>query len=453
MRVEPTVAAGTTHALLPALLVVAVVQVGIGLLTASGLVHLSTAGFGIAVFTQVLAAVGTVASLWRVWLAARYRPVADVGDARLPSVTVIVPAYNEGRQVLLTLRSLAASRYPRERLELIAVDDGSGDDTWQWIRKGAEELGDLVTPIRMVKNGGKKHALAEGIRRAKGEVIVTVDSDSEVLPDTLRNLVAPFVVEANCGAVAGSVRVLNREGGAIPKMLDATFTAAFDFMRAGESVAGGVLCAPGALTAFRTAYVREVLQEWLDQTFFGLPATIGEDRALTNLVLRTGQTVRYQSTAHVLTQVPETWRVLTRMLVRWGRSDVRESLVMAKFIFRDRRRQLQLVYLWSVIQMVVAALLFVPSIVGMVLMPQVVPMVLASTVLGAIPAVAIVWALRGRAVALWSMPWALYGLVALSWITPWSFVSMHRGGWLTRTLPSTARREWWLRLAGAFRLF
>jgi hyaluronan synthase len=453
MRAEPSVSAGTTHVLLPALIVVAAVQVFFGVMTASGLVHLSRSGLSVAVFTQLLAAVGTVASLWRVWLAARYRPVADVGDARLPSVTVIVPAYNEGRQVLLTLRSLSASRYPRERLELIAVDDGSGDDTWQWIRKGAEELGDLVTPVRMVKNGGKKHALAEGIRRAKGEVIVTVDSDSEVLPDTLRNLVAPFVVEDNCGAVAGSVRVLNREGGAIPKMLDATFTAAFDFMRAGESVAGGVLCAPGALTAFRTAYVREVLQEWLDQTFFGLPATIGEDRALTNLVLRTGQTVRYQSTAHVLTQVPENWRVLTRMLIRWGRSDVRESLVMAKFIFRDRRRQLQLVYLWSVIQMMVAAILFVPSIVGMVLMPQVLPMVLASTVLAAIPAVAIVWALRGRAVALWAMPWALYGLVALSWITPWSFVSMHRGGWLTRTLPSKAGREWWLRLAGAFRLF
>jgi hyaluronan synthase len=452
MRVEPTVAAGTTRALLPALLVVAVVQVGLGLYTASGLLHLSDTGFGVAVFTQVLAAVGTLASLWRVWLAARYRPVADVGDARLPTVTVIVPAYNEGRQVLLTLRSLSASRYPRERLELIAVDDGSGDDTWQWIRKGAEELGDLVTPIRMVKNGGKKHALAEGIRRAKGEVIVTVDSDSEVLPDTLRHLVAPFVVEENCGAVAGSVRVLNREGGAIPKMLDATFTAAFDFMRAGESVAGGVLCAPGALTAFRTAYVREVLQEWLDQTFFGLPATIGEDRALTNLVLRTGQTVRYQSTAHVLTQVPETWRVLTRMLVRWGRSDVRESLVMAKFIFRDRRRQLQLVYLWSVIQMVVAALLFVPSIVGMVVMPQVLPMVLGSTLVAALPAVAIVWALRGRQVAAWSLPWSLYGLIALSWITPWSFISMHRGGWLTRTLPASGRQQWWLRLAGAFRL-
>jgi len=86
-------------------------------------------------------------------------------------------------------------------------------------------------------------------------------------------------------------------------------------------------------------------------------------------------------------------------------------------------------------------------------MPQVLPMVLASTVLAAIPAVAIVWALRGRAVALWAMPWALYGLVALSWITPWSFVSMHRGGWLTRTLPSKSGREWWLRLAGAFRLF
>lgn len=452
MHADLTVSHGTTRALLPALLVVAVAQVGMGLITASGLFSLSRFDLGLAVFTQILAAVGTIASLWRVWLAARYRPVADVADERLPSVTVIVPAYNEGRQVLLTLRSLAASRYPKERLELIAVDDGSGDDTWQWIRKGAEELGELVTPVRMAKNGGKKHALAEGVRRAKGTVIVTVDSDSEVLPDTLRPLVAPFVVEQHCGAVAGSVRVLNREGGAIPKMLDATFTAAFDFMRAGESVAGGVLCAPGALTAFRTETVRAVLQEWLDQTFFGLPATIGEDRALTNLVLRSGLTVRYQSTAHVLTQVPETWRVLCRMLIRWGRSDVRESIVMARFIFRDSRRQLQLVYLWSVIQMVMAAVLFVPSIVAAVLLPQTIPLVLASTLCAAIPAVAIVWALRGRAVAVWSLPWSLYGLLALSWITPWSFVSMHRGGWLTRSLPSSTRQQWWLRLAGAFRI-
>ena len=452
MHAETSVSRGTTRALLPALLVVAVVQVGFGLVTASGLLTLSRFDLGLAVVTQVLAAVGTVASLWRVWLAARYHPVDDVGDDRLPSVTVIVPAYNEGRQVLLTLRSLAASRYPRDRLELIAVDDGSGDDTWQWIRKGAEELGELVTPVRMAKNGGKKHALAEGVRRAKGSVIVTVDSDSEVLPDTLRLLVAPFVVEAGCGAVAGSVRVLNREGGPIPKMLDATFTAAFDFMRAGESVAGGVLCAPGALTAFRTESVRTVLQEWLDQTFFGLPATIGEDRALTNLVLRSGQTVRYQSTAHVLTQVPETWRVLCRMLIRWGRSDVRESIVMARFIFRDHRRQLQLVYLWSVIQMVVAAVVFLPSIWAVFWLPQSIPLMLGSTVCAGIPAVAIVWALRGRAVAAWSLPWSLYGLVALSWITPWSFITMHRGGWLTRSLPSTTRQQWWLRLAGAFRV-
>jgi hypothetical protein len=91
MRAEPSVSAGTTHVLLPALIVVAAVQVFFGVMTASGLVHLSRSGLSVAVFTQLLAAVGTVASLWRVWLAARYRPVADVGDARLPSVTVGQP--------------------------------------------------------------------------------------------------------------------------------------------------------------------------------------------------------------------------------------------------------------------------------------------------------------------------------------------------------------------------
>ena len=286
--------------------------------------------------TQILGLLATTVVLWRVALVARYRPVPEVGDARLPRLTVIVPAYNEGRQVLSTLRSLALSRYPRERLQLIAVDDGSQDDTWAWIRRGAEELGPQLTTVRCARNGGKKHALAEGIRRATGEIVVTVDSDSEVLPDTLRLLVAPLVIDSRAVRWRGTSGSSTATTGVLPRMLDACFTSSFDFGRAGESEVGGVMCCPGALSAWRTRMLRGVLDEWLGQTFFGQPAAIGEDRALTNLVLRSGATVRYQSTAIVLTQVPTTLRVLCKMLLRWARSNVRESLVLGSFIFRIR---------------------------------------------------------------------------------------------------------------------
>lgn len=392
---------------------------------------------------QLLALVGTCVTLFRIALVARYRPAPDVDDARLPALTVVVPAYNEGRQVLSTLRSLAASRYPRERLELIAVDDGSQDDTWLWIRRAERELDSLVTAIRCAKNGGKRRALYEGFRRATGKIIVTVDSDSEVLPDTLRRMVAPFLEDPECGAVAGNVRVLNRHAGAVPKMLDAAFTAAFDFVRAGESEVGGVMCTPGALSAYRADLVRGVVDEWLHQTFFGRPATIGEDRAMTNLLLRGGATVRYQSDAIVLTQVPTGARMLCKMLLRWARSNVRESLVMARFVFRSRtvsgrrRAGLQVLFVTSLLERLGAALMFVPGVMLLAGHPGAAPIVLGLTLLGAIPAAGIALAHRDGKIAIWALPWGLYSLVVTGWIGPWSLLTAHHGGWLTRG-PSVA---------------
>ncbi len=385
-----------------------------------------------------LSLAATLLSLWRVALVARYRPVDDVGDAALPTVTVIVPAYNEGRQVLSTLRSLALSRYPKSKLQLIAVDDGSADDTWRWIREGHKELGALITPLKQPQNMGKKHALAAGLKYARGEVIVTVDSDSEVLPDTLRLLVAPLVHDAACGAVAGNVRVLNREAGIIPKMLDAVFTASFDFVRAGESQAGSVLCSPGALSAWRADIMRSVVDEWLAQTFFGSPAAIGEDRAMTNLVLRSGYDVRYQSTAVVLTQVPVTAKVLCKMFLRWARSNVRESIVMGRFIARDKRRGLQLMYAWSVMRLFVNAAWLIPGIALFIARPHTGVFVGPAILMGVVPVFAMAFAQRGARVALWALPWAVYGLVVTGWIAPYALLTMHKSGWLTRTCAKQA---------------
>ena len=131
--------------------------------------------------------------LFNLMLYLRYKPVEAVSDELLPMCTVIVPAYNEGEQVWHTLASLAASDYPTEKLQLIAIDDGSRDDTWQWMLSAKEQLGDRLEICRQPRNMGKRQALYRGFHMGEGEVFVTVDSDSEVKPDTLRNMVSPFV--------------------------------------------------------------------------------------------------------------------------------------------------------------------------------------------------------------------------------------------------------------------
>lgn len=256
---------------------------------------------------------------------------------QLPHCTVVVPAYNEGEQVLFTLRSLAASDYPSEKLRIVAVDDGSLDDTWRWISLAAQELQGKMIPIRLPFNQGKRHALYAGFQQSTGEVLVTVDSDSVVEPQTLRRLASPFIHDHRVGGVAGNVRVLNHHEGIIPRMLDVVFLYSFDFIRASQSVVNTVMCTPGALSAYRRDIVMQVLQEWRNQTFCGRPANIGEDRAMTNLILRNGYHIHFQRDAMVYTNVPVRYRNLCKMFLRWARSNVRETLVTSTFAFRKFR--------------------------------------------------------------------------------------------------------------------
>lgn len=393
-----------------------------------------SAGFWILLATLIV-------MIWKMVLVARYRPIASPADDALPSLTVIVPAYNEGAQVLKTIESILASDYPAHLLQIVSIDDGSRDDTWQWIQKGCDLDRARVVGVRFPKNRGKREGLYEGFRRARGEIVVTIDSDSEVLPDTLRNLVAPLVADPTVGGVGGNVRVLN-ERGFIARMLDVWYTFSFEFMRASESQVGTVACCPGALSAYRRALVDDFREEWVNQTFMGQPAAIGEDRAITNLVLRRGHKVLFQSNAIVLTEVPTRYVQLCKMLLRWARSDVRESIVMARFLFTPFREGslfgTRVNFFWSILQMILASLMFVPAVLSPFLYPAAAPVILLSLAAGAILPGGLYLALRRSAKAAFALPYMALAVFGISWISPYALLTPHRSSWLTRTLPANA---------------
>jgi hyaluronan synthase len=383
---------------------------------------------------------------FRIWFACRYRSYAPLPDNALPTITIVIPAYNEGRQVLDTVRSVMKSRYPAEKMQVICVDDGSRDDTWQWMQMAQQEFSRRVRLVRQPFNRGKRQALMEGFAQASGKVYVTIDSDSEVLPDTLRHLVSPLASDPRVGAVAGNVRVLNLNEGAIPKMLEVSFVSSFDFLRSGQSVYGGVFCTPGALSAYQAEVVNPHLSFWAGQTFMGEPAAIGEDRALTNLILASGYRVVYQREAVVLTKIPINFKGLRKMLLRWARSNVRENLVMLCFILRRFRpadsgsgwirlfsaTQLFRMTMGEASKFAVAAQLylsFVPTLIAMAI----------GCVIGAVlPAVVYQWRHGGWFGWRWAIPYAFYWMFGLCWISLWGLITAPRSGWLTRDLAKGA---------------
>ena len=261
-----------------------------------------------------------------------YRPFPSVGIDQAPFLTVIIPAYNEGAMVRKAVDSVVMATYPRDKLEIIVIDDGSKDDTWQYIRSAAAQYSGLVKAVRFSNNCGKRAALGEGFQKARGEIVVTIDSDSVIERGTLLAIAGPFR-NPKIGAVAGKVAVYNRYQGMIPRMLHVRFILSFDFLRAVQSTYGTVYCCPGALSAYRVSVIRDVLWEWMNQSFLGKQCTYGEDRALTNLILGRGFDAVYQRTAVVYTVVPWTYEKLYKMYLRWDRSYIREDILFARIVW------------------------------------------------------------------------------------------------------------------------
>ncbi len=394
-------------------------------------------GWGLMIATMSIFAYKIGFYLFSLFLYLKYRPIESVSDKELPTCTVIVPAFNEGEQVLHTLRSLTASDYPAEKLELLAIDDGSTDDTWYWMQEAKRELGDRISIYQQPRNKGKRHALYRGFNIGSGQVFVTVDSDSEVKADTLRNLVSPFVVNENCGAVAGNVQVLNSKSGIIPRMLNVSFVFSFEFVRAAESKLKTVLCTPGALAAYRREAVFGCLPEWINQRFMGKPSDIGEDRAMTNMILKQGYETMFQSNAHVLTQVPERYKGLSKMFIRWGRSNVRENIMMSRFVFSNFRNEgkagARLLFVNQWIKLIMAYPAIVLMLMFLVSYPllSICATLVSILIFGSIPVM--IYARRYQfSRSVWAYPYALFFAFGLFWITPYAIATAGRRGWLTR---------------------
>lgn len=388
--------------------------------------------------TLVLLALKVCFLLYILFLYLRYKPIQSVSDDKLPTCTIIVPAYNEGKLVWETLLSIAKSDYPEDKLQIISIDDGSKDDTWYWMKKAKEQLGDRLSIYQQLQNKGKRHALYRGFNLGTGEVFVTIDSDSIINSNTLRNLVSPFVVNEKCGAVAGNVRVLNNQKAIIPRMLNVSFVFSFEFIRSAQSKLGSVLCTPGALAAYRKDAVMNCLEEWVNQTFMGQPSDIGEDRAMTNMILKQGYQVLFQRNAWVLTNTPEKYKNLYKMFIRWERSNVRENIMMSKFAFKNFREGSKTGTRILLLNQWLKVIMAYPLLMLMFLFVLTHPLLFLSSCLMSIFIFSSIqvffYSKRQKNIkeSMWAYPYSIFYMFTLFWITPYAIATASRRGWLTR---------------------
>ena len=239
-----------------------------------------------------------------------------------PSISIIISVRNEEGAIARTLDTCYAADYPEGLREVLVCNDGSTDRTGEVLLECQKKYPDLK--VFTLPPSGKRHGMATGVRNSRGELIVFVDSDTFLYPDALRRIVCGFE-DRSLGASAGHCEVENAGVNTLTAMQDVKFYLSFKLMKNAESVFAMVTCCPGCLSAYRKEYLMAVLDPWLNQMFLGAPATFGDDRSLTNYILRNYRVI-YNETAICTTLVPETWQV------RWKKSWLRETLRAAKFM-------------------------------------------------------------------------------------------------------------------------
>jgi hyaluronan synthase len=259
-----------------------------------------------------------------------YRPSKDHGIE--PRVSIVMPGFNEEAAIAMSLRSLLELNYPADKLEIVAVNDGSTDDTLAEMTKVAATADGRVRVINFPENRGKRAAMAAGIRATEADIIAFVDSDSVLDPDAMRILVQGFH-DPRVGSICGHADVLNVRENWMTKMQAVRYFVAFSVNKAAESVFTAVTCCSGCFSAYRREAIMPHLDWWENQKFLGRESTFGDDRSLTNCVLR-GWKVRYEARAISHTIVPTTVRQFMKQQLRWKRSWTRESLIVARFIWK-----------------------------------------------------------------------------------------------------------------------
>src|SRR3989344_5854520 len=172
-----------------------------------------------------------------------------------------------------------------------------------------------------------------GFKASKGEIAIQLDSDSYPSPDSLRLLINPFI-DPNMGATVGHTDPSNKDENIMTKIQTAYYFMSFRALKATESMFDMVFCCSGCYAAYRREYVMPILDNWINEKFMGKPIIFGDDRALTNWIIRECYKTVYIAEAQAYTVVPNTLKKFLKQQVRWKKGWLINSVRIAPEIIK-----------------------------------------------------------------------------------------------------------------------
>ena len=256
-----------------------------------------------------------------------------IEDQKNPDITILIAAFNEEEFIGSTLEGVARQNYLGS-MRIVVIDDGSTDRTVEVVK--SLQVGNTnIELISLNKNGGKSAALNRGLEMCKSDIIISLDADSYLNIDAIRNLVARYLSDpTDTRAVAGEILIRNSRVNWITKAQEWDYFLGIASIKRIQSLFQGTLVAQGAFSLYDRAALIGV---------GGWREAVGEDIVLTWKLLLSGYRVGHAEDAIAFTNCPETLKAFIKQRQRWTRGLIEAFKVNPMILLKPR---LSTIYIW-----------------------------------------------------------------------------------------------------------
>ncbi|WP_107838988.1 glycosyltransferase family 2 protein [Metasolibacillus meyeri] len=241
----------------------------------------------------------------------------------VPTVSIFIPAHNEAVVIEQTLRAMSRLHYPKDKLEVIVINDNSSDDTGIIASKFAEKFPFIrvIETVEPNKGKGKSSALNSALADSESEIVVVYDADNTPERMAVWYLVMGLVNDPKAAATVGKFRVINADETWLTRFINIE-TICFQWMaQGGRWKWFNIATIPGTNFAIRRSVLEE-LGGWDVKA-------LAEDTELTIRVYNMGYHIRFFPKAITWEQEPENLKVWWKQRTRWARGN---QYVVLKFL-------------------------------------------------------------------------------------------------------------------------
>jgi cellulose synthase/poly-beta-1,6-N-acetylglucosamine synthase-like glycosyltransferase len=286
-----------------------------------------------------------------------------------PPCTIMIPAHNEERVIARTIEAMLRLEYPKDKLKIMVINDGSTDATREIILRYAKQ--DHRVELFDVPAGeggkGKSRALNLGMQRISSDIVAIYDADNTPDRDALRYLVAQLLTNSELGAALGKFRTVNKDVNLLTKFINIETLSFQSMLQAGRWQMHNIATLPGTNFVIWTWLIRR-LEGWDEEA-------LTEDSELSIRIYQEGLKIKFVPYAITFEQEPQEWGVWVKQRTRWVRGN---NYVLGKFLkhipgFRSKRLMFDVLYTLSLyyvffVAIVISDILFVVSAANLVSM-------------------------------------------------------------------------------------